>query len=104
MLEKQGPITPFAIYEFSSTANGNVAPIRTITTGLGLGQYTGTNLAVDSAGSIYVSSGAAVTEFAPNASGQTQPANTVTSTGWTIMTPPPGEDDWFDPSGSIALH
>jgi hypothetical protein len=101
------------VYEFGPTANGNVAPIRSVTTS-GLGIYhAGSGLAVDSAGTIYVSASygtapysfmPAVIEFSATASGTVSPSNIVTSSAWPLLTPPAGSDDWFDPSGSIAVH
>jgi len=102
------------VYEFGPTANGNVAPIRSVTTpGMGI-YYAGTGLAVDSAGTIYVSASygtespfsfvPAVLEFPATASGTVNPSNVLTSPAWSLLTPPAGSDDWFDPSGSIALY
>jgi hypothetical protein len=104
---------PLTVFEFDPTANGNVAPIRSVTApGLGLG-YSGTGLAVDSAGTIYVSAGdgnaatgygPVVVEFSASASGTVTPSNILASSAWSFITPPPGEDEWFDPSGTIAVR
>ena len=108
-------VESLTVYEFGPTANGNVAPIRSVTTpGMGI-YYTGTGLAVDSAGTIYVSASygtdsppfsfvPAILEFPATASGTVNPSNVVTSSAWSLLTPPAGADDWFDPSGSIAVH
>ena len=96
--------SPPAIYEFGPGANGNVSPIRSLISRALVGS-TEAGLAVDSAGTIYVTNRAStVLEYAPNASGDVSPANTVTSLAWQLMAPPPGEDEWYDPSGPIALH
>ncbi len=107
-----------AVYEFGPAANGNVAPIRSVTTpGMGPGD-TGNGLAVDSAGTIYVSGyvsasnapelfpnfAPAIFEFPATASGTVNPSNVLTSPAWSFLIPPAGQDDWVDPSGSIAVH
>jgi len=67
------------ILEFSAGSTGNVAPIRTIsgsaTTIGGVG-----NLALDSAGNIYVLNGTNLLKFAPNATGNVAPVATITTT------------------------
>ena len=103
-----------AVYEFGPAANGNVAPIRSVTApGMGPGD-AGNGLAVDSAGTIYVSASnatglppsyaPAILEFPATASGTVTPSNILTSPAWSFLIPPAGQDDWFDPSGSIAVH
>jgi hypothetical protein len=76
--------TDFEVLEFSPTANGNIAPIRFVTTPAMNSNYFGSGVAVDSAGTIYVSGGAGtgtqVFEFSATASGSVAPSNTVTST------------------------
>jgi len=55
-VERNAPTPPLTVYEFGPTANGNVAPIRSITTPPEVGlYYAGSGLAVDSAGSLYAS-------------------------------------------------
>jgi hypothetical protein len=93
---------PVTLYKFGAGANGNVAPEKSLT--LQSAPHFATGLALDSAGNIYVNTGDAVFEYAPGASGDAVPSKTLTSALMGRMPPPPGEDDWFDPSGTIALH
>jgi hypothetical protein len=93
--------TPVTLYKFGAGANGNVAPEKSLTL---QSPHFATGLALDSAGNIYVSTGDAVFEYAAGASGAATPSNTLTSKLLGRMPPPPGEDDWFDPSGTIVLH
>jgi hypothetical protein len=93
---------PVTLYKFGASANGNVAPDKSLT--LQSAPHFATGLALDSAGNIYVSTGNAVFEYAAGASGDAMPSNTLTSTLLGRMPPPVGEDDWFDPSGTIVLH
>lgn len=112
-MERYAPANSLAVYEFAPNVNGNVSPIRTFTTpGMGI-YYAGTGLAVDSAGTTYVSASytvgqfafvPAVFEFPATASGTVTPTYILTSSAWNLITPPAGADDWFDPSGSIAVH
>jgi hypothetical protein len=112
-MDRYAPASSLAVYEFAPNANGNVSPIRTFTTpGMGI-YYAGTGLAVDSAGTVYVSASyqvgsygfvPAVFEFPATASGTVTPSSILTSIAWSRYPPPPGEDGWFDPSGSIAVH
>jgi hypothetical protein len=111
--DRYAPESSLAVYEFTPGANGNVAPIRIFTTtGMGI-YYAGTGLAVDSGGTVYVNASytvgqfafvPAVFEFSAAASGTVTPTYILTSSAWNLITPPAGADDWFDPSGSIALH
>jgi hypothetical protein len=70
------------IIEFDPAANGNVSPIRSVTTAGMNSNYSGTGVAVDSAGTIYISGGkdsnTTIFEFSATASGNVAPANTVT--------------------------
>jgi hypothetical protein len=74
--------TDFGVLEFSPTANGNVAPIRFVTTPAMDSSYSASGVAVDSAGTIYVSggawAGAQIFEFSATASGSVAPSNTLT--------------------------
>jgi hypothetical protein len=94
--------TPVTLYKFAAGANGNVAPEKSLT--IQSAPHFATGLAMDSAGNIYVNTGYAVLEYASGASGNAMPSNTLTSMLMGRMPPPPGEDDWFDPSGTIVLH
>jgi hypothetical protein len=84
-------LNSFGVYEFGPTANGNVAPMRYVTTPGMNTEYEGTGVAVDSAGTIYVMasrvlSQGAVFEFPSTASGSFSPAKTLTySTWWESM-------------------
>jgi hypothetical protein len=78
----------FGVFEFGPTANGDVAPIRFVTSPEMNYITGGDGIAVDSAGTIYVSSGMAsgtqtVFEFASSAFGSVAATNTVTIPGWT---------------------
>lgn len=74
--------TGFEVLEYSPTANGNVAPIRFVTTAGMDSNYSGSGVAVDSSGKIYVSggmeAGTKVFEFSATVSGNVEPSNTVT--------------------------
>jgi hypothetical protein len=74
--------TNLGVFEFDPTANGNVSPIRSVTTAGMNSNYSGTGVAVDSAGTIYVGGGAgsntSIFEFSATASGDVNPTNTVT--------------------------
>jgi hypothetical protein len=82
----------FGVFEFGPAANGNVAPIRFVTDPE-MYPYTGGNgIAVDSAGTIYVSSGTGsgtqtVFEFSNSDAGSVAATNTVTVGGWTDSPP-----------------
>jgi hypothetical protein len=82
----------FGVFEFGPSADGNVAPIRFVTSPE-MYPYTGGNgIAVNSAGTIYVSSGTpsgtqTVFEFANTASGSVAATNTVTIPGWADSPP-----------------
>jgi hypothetical protein len=70
--------TQLGVLEFGPTANGNVSPIRFVTTaGMNSNNYVGTGIAVDAAGTIYVSGGTTIFEFSDAASGDVMPTNTV---------------------------
>jgi hypothetical protein len=81
--------TFFGVFEFGPTADGNVAPIRQVTSPDMYPWSGGPGLALDSAGAIYITAGPpiggtqTVFEFPANASGSVHPSNIVTSPGWT---------------------
>jgi len=90
-------LNAFGVLEFASTANGNVAPMRYVTTPGMDTEYEGTGVAVDSAGTIYVMasrvlSQGAVFEFPATASGSITPAKTLTYS------------TWWESMGTIAVH
>jgi hypothetical protein len=90
-------LNPFGVIEFGSTASGNVAPLRYVTTPAMNTEYEGTGVAVDSAGTIYVMasvvlSQGAVLEFPATASGSVTPSKTLTYY------------PWWESSGTIAVH
>jgi hypothetical protein len=60
-----GTGTYFGVFEFSPTANGNVAPMRLFATPGMASNYSG-GVAVDSAGTIYVSDGTQIFESSGN--------------------------------------
>jgi hypothetical protein len=94
---------PVVLYKFAAMANGNIAPAKLLT--LPGGTVSGRGLALDSAGNAYVCmDGSRVIEFPATASGAANPSNVLTSPVWSGMPPPVGEDDWFDPSGTIVVH
>jgi len=90
-------LNPFGVIEFGPSANGNVAPMRYVTTpGLNT-EYEGTGIAVDSAGTIYVMASVilnhgAVFEFPATASGSVTPSRTLTYS------------TWWESMGTIAVH
>jgi hypothetical protein len=98
LLSSNNPIT---LYKFNAGANGNVAPDKSLRL---QGPHFATGLALDSSGNIYVNTGDAVLEYVAGASGDAVASNTLTSSMLSRMAPPPGEDDWFDPGGTIVLH
>ena len=83
----------FGVFEFDPAANGNVAPIRYVSAPEMYPYFGNDSVAVDSAGTIYVSaiypnftptsSVPAVFEFSASDSGTVAPLKTVTLTGWT---------------------
>src|SRR6266481_1587900 len=88
----------YGVFEFGPTANGNVAPIRFVTTPGMYRYFYNDGVGVDSAGTIYVSAGSlsnipTVFEFSASASGSVAPSNTVVLSGWTDA-----------PSSRIAVH
>jgi hypothetical protein len=79
------------ILEFSADSTGDVAPTRTIS-GPATTIGEGGNLALDSAGNIYVLNGTNLLKFAPNATGNVAPIATITTTASSIF------------YNSIAIH
>ena len=83
----------FGVFEFDPAANGNVAPIRYVSAPKMYPYFGNDSVAVDSAGTIYVSaiypnftatsSVPAVFEFSASDSGTVAPLKTVTLDGWT---------------------
>lgn len=67
------------VIEFNSTANGNVAPIRFVSAPEMDSSFLGSGIAVDQAGTIYVSGNTRILEFSATASGIVAPSNSVTS-------------------------
>ncbi len=82
----------FGVFEFDPAANGNVAPMRFVTAPEMYPYFGNDGVAVDSAGTIYVSaiypnftptlSMPAVFEFSASDSGTVAPLKTVTLDGW----------------------
>jgi hypothetical protein len=66
------------ILEFSAGSTGNVAPIRTISGSASTISAAG-NLALDSAGNIYLLNGLNLLKFAPGATGNVAPIATITT-------------------------
>jgi hypothetical protein len=79
------------ILEFSAGSTGNVAPIRTIS-GSATAMSAIGNLALDSAGNIYVLNDLNLLKFASNATGNATPIATITTPASLIFT------------NSIAVH
>jgi sugar lactone lactonase YvrE len=87
----------FGVFEFDPAANGNVAPTRFVTAPEMYPYFGNDGVAVDSAGTIYVSaiypnftptlSMPAVFEFSASDSGTVAPLNIVTLKGWTNADP-----------------
>jgi hypothetical protein len=87
----------FGVFEFDPAANGNVAPIRYVSAPEMYPYFGNDSVAVDSAGTIYVSaiypnftatsSMPAVFEFSASDSGTVAPLKTVTLAGWTDAEP-----------------
>lgn len=87
----------FGVFEFDSAANGNVAPIRYVSAPQMYPYFGNDSVAVDSAGTIYVSaiypnftptmSVPAVFEFSASDSGTVTPLKTVTLNRWTDANP-----------------
>jgi hypothetical protein len=87
----------FGVFEFDPAANGNVAPTRFVTAPEMYPYFGNDGVAVDSAGTIYVSaiypnftptlSMPAVFEFSASDSGTVVPLRTVTLDGWTNADP-----------------
>jgi hypothetical protein len=87
----------FGVLVFAADADGDAEPLRYVTTPQMTPAYDGTGVAVDAAGTIYVSASlalnvGAVFEFPPGASGSVTPSIVITSYAW-------GEN-----AGGIALH
>jgi len=105
-------IDDLKLYAFDPGATGNVAPTRSVTLS-GLGAYVQAEaLAVDSAGTIYVKGSldnspgwwiTAVVEYPATVTETATPTRVLTSPAWPPVIPPPGQDQWYDPSGTIAL-
>ena len=72
------------ILEFSAGSTGNVAPTRTISGPASTMSSVG-NLALDSAGNIYVLNDLNLLKFAPNAVGNVAPIATITTVGSLIF-------------------
>jgi hypothetical protein len=87
---------PTTIEEFAPTANGNVAPIRTIGVS-SMGQSVAESICIDkSTGTIYVSvNGPSVATFVATVSGNAAPTAWFTSTAW---------NDFSLDSNAIALR
>jgi len=68
----------FSIFEFSAGSTGNVAPMRTISGSATTMSELG-NLALDSAGNIYVLNGLNILKFSPSAMGNVTPTATISS-------------------------
>jgi hypothetical protein len=89
-------LNPYGVYEYAATADGDAVPLRYVTSpGLYDGFYNNDGVAVDAAGTIYVSatatSGAAgVWEFPADASGSVAPSKLFTWDG--------------ENNGGIAVH
>ena len=79
------------ILEFSAGSTGNVAPTRTIS-GSATTMSVGGNLALDSAGNIYVLNQLNLLKFAPDATGNVAPIATITTATSLIF------------ANSIAVH
>jgi len=87
-LEVPGVSASSSIYEFPPSANGNVAPMRTIAgSNTGMDNTFTSYLQVDSTGTIYVTGDRGntpyVAAFGPGASGNVAPVTTFTSPAWT---------------------
>jgi hypothetical protein len=83
-----GPYGNFGMIKFAPDASGNVAPIASVTTSADMYPYTGGNgIAVDAAGTLYISAGSStgtpgVYVFAPGSNGNVAPTSILTSSGW----------------------
>jgi len=67
------------VIEFNPTANGDVAPMRFVGAPEIDSHFPGSGIAVDKAGTIYVSGGVQILEFSATASGVVAASNSVTS-------------------------
>jgi hypothetical protein len=95
--EQDDGANPFRVLVFAPDANGDVAPFRYLTTSPITAAYDGTGIAVDAAGTIYVSASldlnmGAIFEFPADASGSVTPSKIISSGAW-------GEN-----AGGIALY
>jgi len=86
LIEQPDGLNGFRVLEFGPDANGDVAPLRYVTTPDMHIEYEGTGIAVDAAGTIYVSASldldiAAVFEFPADASGSVAPSKVITYAG-----------------------
>jgi hypothetical protein len=85
-IEHPDGLNPFRVLEFGPDANGDVAPLRYVTTPDMNDEYEGTGVAVDATGTIYVSASldlniGAVFEFPADASGSVTPSKIISYSG-----------------------
>jgi hypothetical protein len=105
---RQDGLNPFGVLVFGPGSNGDVAPVRYVTTpGMNDGEYgTLTGLAVDSSGSLFVSATlspdyypAGLYVFPPGAAGSITPSRIVQTPRWFHI----GDVLWEYNGGGIAL-
>jgi hypothetical protein len=97
VVEQADGFNNLRVLEFSPDANGDVSPLRYVTTPGMTDAYDGTGIAVNAAGTIYVSASldlniGAVFEFPPDASGSVTPSKIISSGAWA------------ENAGGIAVH